>query len=520
MTASELSTSAAVTSRMQMAGRYGGILLAMLVFASLRFGGSGLSQQQAAAAGITTLMALWWMTEALPLAVTSLMPLVLFPITGVLTIEETARPYADKNIFLFMGGFLLALAIEKSNLHRRIALLTVSAAGTNPMRLIGGVMLATGAISMWISNTATAAMMLPIGLSLIALLSDQVAVASRDADAASSGRNARDDFGASHENSSAGRFATCMMLGIAYAASIGGMGTLVGTPTNVTLAGFAHKAGIEISFASWALLGVPLALLYLLIAWLVLTCWLFPIRLREIPGGRELIREELRKLGRISRPEIVVLCVFSLTALTWLLRAPLNQWLQLSVSQLDDAVIGMAGALSLFLIPVSSTRREFALDWQTASRLPWGVLILFGGGFALAAGLQASQLDLVVGQQLRLARDLLPQWMLITLIVALVVLMSELASNTPTAATFLPIVYGLSQAIDAPSLLFLVPVTLAASCGFMLPVGTPPNAIAFGTGYVTIRQMMRAGRWLDLIGIVLISLLMQTLGVWAFGIRD
>lgn len=508
---------------MLVAGRFGGILLALLVYGLLRGLAPTLTTQQCAAAAITVLMAVWWMTEALPLAVTSLMPLVLFPLTGVLKVEEAARPYADKNIFLFMGGFLLALAIEKSNLHRRIALLTVSAAGTNPMRLIGGVMLATGAISMWISNTATAAMMLPIGLSLISLLSEQVALASSDPHPATADplSSAVDGANSTRPDSCASRrFATCMMLGIAYAASIGGMGTLVGTPTNVTLAGFAQKVGFEVSFATWARFGVPLALVYLLIAWLLLTWWLFPIRMREIPGGRELIRAELRKLGRISRPEITVSCVFTLTALAWLFREPLNRWLGMSPSQLDDSVIGMCGALVLFLIPVNFAGREFALDWPTAMRLPWGVLILFGGGFALAAGLQASQLDLVIGEQLRLLRDLVPPWLLVTLIIASVVLMSELASNTPTAATFLPIVYGLAQAIDAPPLSLLIPVTLGASCGFMLPVGTPPNAIAFGSGYVTIRQMMRAGFWLDLVGVLLISLLMQTLGVWVFQIHQ
>jgi sodium-dependent dicarboxylate transporter 2/3/5 len=422
---------------------------------------------------------------------------------GVLSIEEAARPYADKNIFLFMGGFMIALSIEKWGLHRRLALLTVSAAGTNPSRLIGGVMLATGGISMWISNTATAAMMLPIGQSLVTLLSERVA----GSDGHSSGNQ---------EDSPPRRFAVCMMLGIAYAASIGGMGTLVGTPTNVTLAGFAAKVGIEVSFASWMLLGVPLALVYLLCAWILLTQILFPIRIRTIPGGRELIRDELRKLGPPSSAELVVLGIFVVTALLWLLRQPLNGWLRIPGGRFDDSVIAMLGALALFVIPVDRTWRRVALDWHTAARLPWGVLLLFGGGFALAAAMQASGLDLMIGAQIRSLGNHVPLWLMVVVIVSIVVFFSELASNTPTAATFLPITYGVAEAIDVPPLFLLVPVTLAASCGFMLPVATPPNAIAFGSGYVTIRQMIRAGWRLNLIGIALITVAIYAIGPWAF----
>ncbi|MBM4003772.1 MAG: DASS family sodium-coupled anion symporter [Planctomycetes bacterium] len=487
----------------QLCGRAAGIILAGLTYPLLRFCSDQVTEPQAGAAAVTVLMAVWWMTEALPLAVTSLLPLILCPLLGVLSIEEAARPYADKSIFLFMGGFMIALAIEKWGLHRRLALVTVSAAGTNPSRLIGGVMLATGFTSMWISNTATAAMMLPIGQSLVTLLSERVA-------------DSEDHSSSDKENSPSRRFAVCMMLGIAYAASIGGMGTLIGTPTNVTLAGFAAKVGMEIRFASWMKLGMPLALIYLICAWILLTQFLFPIRIRAIPGGRELIRDELRKLGRPSSAELVVLSIFVATTLLWLLRQPLQSWLRIPTGRFDDSVIAMFGALALFVIPVDRTWRRVALDWHTAARLPWGVLLLFGGGFALAAAMQASGLDLLIGAQIRSLGNQVPLWLMVVAIVTIVVFFSELASNTPTAATFLPITYGVAEAIGVPALFLLVPVTLAASCGFMLPVATPPNAIAFGSGYVTIRQMIRAGWRLNLIGIALITLAIYAIGPWAF----
>lgn len=487
-------------------------------------------------------MAIWWMTEAVPLPVTSLLPLVLFPMAGVLPIDQAAAPYADKNIFLFMGGFLIALAVEHWNLHRRIALLTVLAVGTKPTQLIGGIMLATAALSMWISNTATAAMMLPIGLSLVTLLADRIGGGNTAIEGVAPADELREEFDDTRDTepsqpsakTAAGydlpepkavvaRFSTCIMLGIAYSASIGGVGTLVGTPTNVFFAGFAHGKGISIGFAQWMALAMPLVAVFLFITWVVLTRIIFPISLRELPGGREVIRSELNKLGPVSRGEWTVLVVFAATALAWVVRAPLTSWGWLTelipaVARLDDTVIAMTGAIALFLIPVRSPTGQFALDWKMANNLPWGVLLLFGGGFSLASAVTSSKLANWIGAQVA-ALEGLPTVLMTVAVVMIVIFLTELTSNTPTAAAFLPILYGVALGLDVDPLLFLVPATLAASCAFMLPVATPPNAIVFGSGHVRIGAMAYAGLWLNVIGIVLIPLLIYTVGTWVLRIR-
>lgn len=495
-------------------------------------------------------MAVWWMTEALPLAVTSLLPIVLFPLAGVLTVSGATAPYADKTVFLFMGGFMIALAVERWNLHRRIALLTVLSVGTSPKRLVGGIMLATALLSMWISNTATAAMMLPIGMSLVGLLLERIRsgvldgrsrlALAEDPDsslepgpAAHDQGNPRSLPGAGPEpvpsprdeeaDSEAWAFATCTMLGIAYAASIGGMATLIGTPTNLFFAGFVQEQGIPISFGHWMALGVPLSAVLLLLTWIVLTSLVFPIRLREIPGGRELIRLELNRLGRVSRGEWTVLGVFVGVAAAWVAREPLTHWQWLiqrvpAAARLDDTIIAVTGAVLLFIIPVDAKRGIFALDWETARRLPWGVLLLFGGGFSLAAAVVHSRLADWIGGQVACLEGL-PPLLLMLAVASMITFLTELTSNTPTAAAFLPILYGVALGIGVDPLLLLVPATIAASCAFMLPVATPPNAIVFGSGYVPIRSMVRAGLWLNLIAIVLAPLVMYTWGVWLFGIE-
>jgi sodium-dependent dicarboxylate transporter 2/3/5 len=473
----------------------------------------GFGERGRATAAIGTLMAVWWMTEALPLPATSLLPLVLFPLAGVLPIDKAAAPYADKSVFLFMGGFMIALAVERWNLHRRIALLTVLAVGTKPTRLIGGVMLATAVLSMWISNTATAAMMLPIGMSLVVLLLDHV----RETEI--SGQKSE----VSGQKSESANFATCMMLGIAYSASIGGLGTLIGTPTNLLFERFAREHGMEVSFVHWMALASPFVVAFMFITWILLTRFIFPIKLKDIPGGRELIREELRQMGNVSRGEWTVLCVFAITAMFWVLRAQLAKWTALvtlvpAVGRLDDTTIALTGALVLFLIPVDRQRGVFALDWNTAMKLPWGVLLLFGGGFSLAEAVTSSKLADWIGGQVAVLEGL-PTILLIAAVVAMVIFLTELTSNTPTAAAFLPILYGVAIGIDVNPILLLVPATIAATCAFMLPVATPPNAIVFGSGYVSIRSMAKAGVWLNLIGIVLIPLLMYTIGAWVLGIK-
>ena len=455
-------------------------------------------------AAVATLMAVWWMTEALPLPVTGLLPLILFPLAGVTTAEGAATPYANKFVFLFLGGFMIARAVERWQLHRRIALLTVLAAGTQPSRLIAGFMVATAGLSMWISNTASTVMMLPIGLSLVGLVSNQLEPKSED-----------------HTGSST-NFAVCMMLGIAYAATIGGVTTLIGTPTNAFLAGFAADNQIELGFARWLLFASPLSILLLVVTWFGLTRFVFPIQVREIPGGRQLIRGELIKMGPVSQGEWTVLTVFVMVASLWVIREPLGNidWLVErvpAVGRLNDTVIALTGTLALFVIPIDARRGIFALDWETARNIPWGVLLLFGGGYSLANAMTQSQLGDWIGQQVT-RLEFLPTEVLVIVVVAMVVFLTELTSNTPTAAAFIPILFGVAGGLGVEPLLFLIPATLAASCAFMLPVATPPNAIVFGSGQVPIKSMIRAGIWLNGVSIALIPPWTYLMGRWVFGL--
>lgn len=501
-------------------GRFAGPALAVLVYFLLGQAASApegadpaLSEAGRRVASIGVLMAVLWMTEALPLSATSLLPLVFFPLAGVMTIDRAAAPYADKVIFLFMGGFMLALAMEKWNLHRRIALLTLLLVGTRPRALVAGFMLASATLSMWISNTATAVMMLPIGVTVVTLAIERLKDAGKVRTSAA-GIDAAPDEGASITDHARkfgiGNFATCLMLGIAYGASIGGIGTLIGTPPNVFLAAFLESTYNEpIGFGQWMLLGVPLVVVFLAITWLVLTYLVFPIKLKEIPGGRALIREELARLGPVSRGERTVFVVFMTTATLWVTRSFLLQWGWLVdtlpfLKYLTDEGIAMIAAISLFAIPVSAKRGVFALDWETAVKLPWGVLLLFGGGLSLAAAVKTTGLDAYLGSQVG-AIEGVPTILLIAILVTLVIFLTELTSNTATAATFLPILGGVAVGLGIDPLLLCIPAAIAASCAFMLPVATPPNAIVYGSGHVRITQMVKAGFVLNLIGIALVT---------------
>jgi len=482
-------------------GRIVGVVLALLVYHAPAAWLVGMSAEAQATAAVATLMAVWWMTEAVPLPVTSLLPLLLFPAAGVMTLDESAAPFANKYVFLFMGGFMIARAVERWGLHRRIALLTVLTAGTQPTRLVAGFMIATAFLSMWISNTASTVMMLPIGMSLIALV----------------GNTLPDE-----EKSDSSNFAICMMLGIAYAASLGGLSTLVGTPTNIALAGFAEKQGIEIGFGRWMLFATPLAIVMLILTWLLLTRVVFPIRIKHIPGGRQLIRKELEKLGRVSRGEYTVLAVFASTALAWVCRGSLAKWTWLTekiplVAKIDDTQIALAAAILLFVIPVDRRKRIQALDWETAKTIPWGVLLLFGGGFSLAKAVTVSGLAEWIGGNVALLQNA-PHVAMIIGVTLMIVFLTELTSNTPTIVAFLPILHSVARGIDLDPMLLMVPATVAASCAFMLPVATPPNAIVFGSGHISIHSMVKAGMWLNMLAIVLIVVWMQWCGWRVFGI--
>jgi len=479
-------------------GRIGAPLAALLVYLLLPSGPEAdLSDAGRAAAAIGVLMAIAWMTEALPLPATSLLPIALFPLAGVRDIGEATAPYAHKFIFLFMGGFMIALAMEKWSLHRRIALRILLMVGTRPTRLIGGFMGATAFLSMWISNTATAVMMLPIAISVIELVEERL-----------SGDGARP--------AGVRNFALCLLLGVAYSASIGGVGTLIGTPPNVFLAGYLAESGrADLSFADWLPIGLPFALVFLVVAWLLMTRVLFSIPFRDIPGGRALIADQLRAMGPPSRGEKIVLGVFVATALTLIGRDPLTEWRWLierapAIADLDDAGVVIIASLLLFAIPVEARRGVFALDWKTAVRLPWGVLLLFGGGLSLAGAVQATGLDAWIGQQIAFVGDL-PPVIGVGVVALVVIFLTEVTSNTATAATFLPILGGLATAIGLDPALLVIPAAIAASCAFMMPVATPPNAIVFGSGRVRIAEMVKAGIWLNLVGTILVTITAFTL---------
>ncbi|MDX2224556.1 MAG: DASS family sodium-coupled anion symporter [Rhodospirillaceae bacterium] len=441
----------------------------------------GLSPTAWRTAGVAALMAVWWITEALPVYATALVPLVLFPALGIADMRTAAAPYANPTIFLFMGGFMIALAMQRWGLHRRIALAILSVAGTGPQQLIAGLMAATVFLSMWISNTSATLMMLPIATSVLALIAGP-GVPARDA------RN----------------IAPATMLAVGFGATIGGVATLIGTPPNALLAGFMQETyGITVSFAAWMAVGVPLSLVLSVACWVLLCRLVFPVSRTPLAGAAQLIAAERTGLGPIGRGEIAVAIAFAVAATLWITQpilAPL-----LPALKITDAGIAMTVALVLFLVPVDLRRGVFVLDWTWANKLPWGLLVLFGGGLSLADAASASGLAAWIGQGLS-GLSSVPAWMLVAIAVAAIVFLSEIASNTAAAATLLPLLAVAAVTLGQNPLLFCIAGALAASGGFMLPVATPPNAIVFGSGHVTMQQMVRAGFWLDLVWIVLVAL--------------
>jgi sodium-dependent dicarboxylate transporter 2/3/5 len=436
-------------------------------------------------AAVVTLMAIWWLCEAIPIPATALLPLVLFPALGILSAADAAAPYARELIFLFMGGFLIAAAMEKSGLHRRIALNVMTLFGTAPSRLILGFMVATAFLSMWISNTATAAMMLPVALAVSEMLRPS-------------------------DTEGPFEFGLALMLGIAYAASIGGVATLIGTPPNaVFAAGMGELVGQEIGFGQWMMVGLPLSLVMLPIAWLGLTKWLH--RPGVLSGDvSALIEQERESLGRASRAEWVVGIVFTLTALAWLLRAPkaigdtVIPGIQTFLPNVRDSTIAMTAALLLFVIPIRSEGSRHALDWAAARKIPWDVLVLFGGGLSLAKAMNDSGLAAWIGNSVA-GLDALPTLLILAIIATLFIFLTEVTSNTATASMAMPIMAGVAIPLGLPPATLMATAALACSMAFMLPVATPPNAIVFGSGYLTIAQMSRAGFLLNLLAIIVIT---------------
>jgi len=446
----------------------------------------GLSAQAMAVLAVTLLMAVFWISEAIPIPATALFPIALFPLLGVMPTAKVTVSYGNHLIFLFMGGFLIAMAIERWQLHKRIALHTVNMVGVSPNRVVLGFMIATAFLSCWISNTATAMLMVTIGMAVL----QQVA-------------NSKDGHELAQSN-----FGVALMLGIAYAASIGGVATLIGTAPNAILAGVVEKQyGYTIGFAEWMMFAMPLSIVMLALAWFYLTHIAFRNDVAELPGGKAVIRKQLVALGVMSKQERRVLAVFLFVVAAWLFRGllPIDV-----LKDVTDSAVAMLGALLLFVIPAGLKRGEFLLDWKTAVNIPWDIIILFGGGFALAAGFSASGLTEWIGSQLSLLEGA-NFVVLITVAVVMVVFLTEVTSNTATASLLLPVMAGFAMAANVPVLSLMAAVALAASFAFMLPVATPPNAIVFSSRQVTIPQMARAGIWLNLVGSVLITLFVTQL---------
>ncbi|MEO5588629.1 MAG: DASS family sodium-coupled anion symporter [Gemmatimonadaceae bacterium] len=434
---------------------------------------------------VGVLMATWWVTEAIPIPATSLLPLVLFPLLGISPIAATAAPYANPVIFLFMGGFLIAAAWQRTGMHLRMALSIVQVGGMRPRRLVGSVMIATAFISMWVNSTATTAMLLPVALSIVALADD--------------------------DGPRAANLAPALLLGVAYSASIGGLGTLIGTPPNALLAGFmAETHHRTISFVDWMMIGVPLVLVVLPICWLLLTRVFFPLGNDEIAGGRAVVDRQLAALGRMTRAEWFTGVVTAVTALLWMTRPITNS----VVPSLSDAGIAVGGALLLFMLPRGDGRR--ILDREAIDQLPWGILVLFGGGLALAAGIQETGLAVWLGGSLRVL-DHWPLVATVAVMATLIVFMSEFASNTAIAAAFLPVTAALGVAMGLDPIVLAVPTALAASGGFMMPVATPPNAMVYATNRVPRGRMMRVGFVLDVVMIAVVTLVTLVLVPMVFG---
>lgn len=460
-----------------------GIIAGIIAFAAFYFlfSPAELERPGQIVAAVGVMMAIWWATEAIPLPATALLPIIAFPLAGVMSIADATSPYADPIIFLFLGGFLVALAVERSELHRRIALVIFRLMGSSGKGLVAGFMLAAALLSMWISNTSTTLMLFPIAVSL-ALVVGETSPGLSD--------KAKHDF------------QIALLLGLAYGASIGGVATLVGTPTNAFMVGFLQSEyQLEIPFARWMMVGIPVTVILLPMGWFLLTRFLFPVSFESSPDTRAELDRRYAALGAMSTAEKRTAILFALLVVGWVLRKPIGS--ALGIEGLSDAGVAMIAALLAFLIP-SGTDRHALVTWEDTRRLPWGVLILFGGGLSLASALSSTGLTLWLGQQMAPLGVINPLLLVIAL-TSLVIFLTELTSNVATTATLLPVVAALAIELGVDPVMLVVPVTIAASCAFMLPVATPPNAIVFSSGEIQIREMMRAGLWLNIVSIALVS---------------
>lgn len=440
----------------------------------------GLSPEGRAVLASTAWIAVWWITEAIPIAVTALLPIILFPLSDGLDLTTTTSAFGHKYVFLYLGGFIIAIAIEKWNLHKRIALNIIHIIGSDVRKIILGFMIATAFLSMWISNTATSVMMLPIGIAIIKQLKDNPKTIE-------------------NENQIFGK---ALMLAIAYSASIGGIGTLIGTPPNLVLAGVVSDTyGYEITFSQWFMFGFPISILLLLICWKYLTCYAFTFTQTEFPGGKQEIKRLLKTLGRITYEEKLVAIIFAVTAFCWITRSFLLQGI---FPALDDTIIAVFFAILLFLIP-SKNKKERLINWEQAVKLPWGIILLFGGGMALAKGFETSGLAAWIGNQMTTLQGI-TTIVFILLLVAAVNFLTEITSNLATTAMLLPVLAPMALTVDIHPFVLMVGAAVAASCAFMLPVATPPNAVVFGSGYLRIPDMVSKGIVMNIISIIIVTL--------------
>ena len=465
-----------------MAIRKRGFWIGVFLFFTIFFlpSPSGLTESAWLVSAVAVLMVTWWATEAIPIPVTSLLPLALFPILGVTSIETAALPYANKNIYLFLGGFLIALSIERSGLHKRLALIMIKRLGSDGPKLIGGFMLVSALISMWVMNTSTTLMLLPIGLAICSVVAKTVPNMSEK---------------------DKGNFDKALLLSIAYAATIGGMSTLVGTAPNIVFSSFMQEVyNLEISMVDWMKLGVPVAIFMLALAWFILTKVVYPVNFAASDETKRTLSKMLYDMGPMSKDEFRVGIVFSIAAGLWMFRSLIDNY----VIGLTDAGIAIIVAIALFIIP-SSGRKGELLAWEQSSKLPWGLLLLFGGGLSLGVQINDTGLGLWIGQSL-VSLKTVPLMILVMAVAALIIFLTEVTSNVATTSTFLPVFGAVAVAVGVTPEVLTVPVVLAASCAFMLPVATPPNAIVYGANKFKIIDMMRAGFLINIAGIFVVTI--------------
>lgn len=459
-----------------------GLLIApLLFFVVLNLPFHLVSETGDAVIAVAIWMVLWWITEAVHISVTALLPLILFPLLKVMPASEVGANYGSPIIFLFFGGFILALALEKVNLHKRIALTIIKMTGTTPNRVILGFMIATAFMSMWISNTASTVVMLPIAISVIKLLIDD-----------------KDGFTKGDKN-----FALSIMLGIAFSANAGGVATVIGTPPNSVLIGLLESEyNTQISFLKWMAMGLPFSIMMVSLCYLVLVKVMFPCSNIKFSTSANVISDELKNLGKISKQEKRVLTIFAITVSLWITRTIINYIFP--GLQLSDTIISLIGAISMFAIPMNFKKGDFVLHWNDTSKLAWGILLLFGGGLALAKGMASSGLVAVITEGIK-SGGFSPM-IVVCLLIVLMLFMTELMSNVALVAVLAPVVAGIAIGLNIPILNVLIPVTMASSCAFMLPMATPPNAIVFASGYVKVSEMARAGIILNLLAVGLLIL--------------